>query len=536
MNFSTFQLNIFSFIEDPNAGSAIVQAVAGSGKTTTIVEACNHLEPGLSVLFLAFNKNIVAELKSRLPNTVKCQTFNGCGWGAWFNYVGRRNIKLDANKTFAIMKDRFQKEDFEMYSSFVKRMVSLAKSEGLSPEDNDALWLELADHHCLDLSSEEATFERGVDLAKKTLAESIRIADSFCDYDDQIYMPYITRGNFPTFDVIFIDEAQDTSKVQIQLLRRMLKPGGRLIAVGDYAQAIYGFRGADSESMNNIKEAFNATTLPLSISYRCWKAIIREAQKYMPDIEAFEDAPEGVVEELAEYTIANFTKDDAVLCRNNAPLIKFAYQVIPRGLGINFLGRDLGGNLKSLINQMEAGNLQELEEKLQVWLAREVEKAEAKGQEDKVQALTDKVSCIEVFINYLPESRRTIPDLLAAIESLFNREGGLTLSSAHRAKGKEWHRVFILDPHLMPSPYAKKEWMKIQERNLTYVAITRAKEYLGYINSDCWKDQPNMVIPERTAPKSAPAKSVPVQSKSSKKPGGMLKISGGHNPFGKSGR
>ena len=476
--------------------------------TSTIVKATEYIPKGKSVLFLAFNVSIVQELKSRLPSHVKCQTFNGCGWGAWISFTGKKHLKIDSNKTYQIIKNKFEENDFHLYSSFAKKMVALAKSSGLTPEDTDEKWMEVANHHDLEMTSTEANFERGIFLAKKTLAESIRISGEICDFDDQIYMPYLRNANFSKYDFVFIDEAQDTSEIQIELLKRMLKPGGKLIAVGDPYQAIYGFRGADSDSMNKIRRSFSADTLPLSISYRCCKSVVTAAQAYMPDIQAYEGAQEGEVTSLPKYRIEDFTNNDAVLCRNNAPLIKFAYQVIARGKGVNFLGRDLGGNLKTLIQNLEAASIEELEVKMEKWLSRESAKAAEKGQEDKIQSLEDKVNCIQVFIQYLPESKRTIEDLILAIDFLFSREGGLTLASAHRSKGKEWKRVFILDSHLMPSPYAKKEWMQKQERNLTYVAITRAKEYLAYIDSDQWEDQPNMILPDKTVRPIPPKKEV----------------------------
>jgi len=77
-----------------------------------------------------------------------------------------------------------------------------------------------------------------------------------------------------------------------------------------------------------------------------------------------------------------------------------------------------------------------------------------------------------------------------AIDNLFSDHGGqrLTLCTIHKSKGMEWNRVFILDCHLMPSRYARKGWQKVQETNLIYVAHTRAKTELYFINSDSFSD------------------------------------------------
>ena len=81
--------------------------------------------------------------------------------------------------------------------------------------------------------------------------------------------------------------------------------------------------------------------------------------------------------------------------------------------------------------------------------------------------------------------------LLAKIELTFTDEPNtsrLTLSTVHKAKGLEFETVFILDfDKYMPSKWAAQDWQKVQERNLIYVAVTRAKNKLVYIYSDSWK-------------------------------------------------
>lgn len=76
----------------------------------------------------------------------------------------------------------------------------------------------------------------------------------------------------------------------------------------------------------------------------------------------------------------------------------------------------------------------------------------------------------------------------------------------------------------MPSSYAKKAWQQTQENNLIYVAITRAKQYLGYITSNEWKDEPNLVLPAKPVSVAQPAK---VAQKAGKTKVAMK----GFNPF-----
>lgn len=497
MQYSKYQTAIFDFVQN-NTGSAIVDAKAGAGKTSTCLAACSKIPSDKSVLFLAFNRDIVEELKSKLPKGIKCVTFNACGWGAWRSYTGKKYLKVDGKKSWKIIWDNFAKEDQREYGAFVAKVVDLAKCYGLKPGDSNEDWYDIVEHHNVSLSSTEATYSRGIELAKKVLQASIDSAYTICDFNDQLYMPWLMNANFEKFDVIFIDEAQDTNKIQLELLRRMLAKNGRLFAVGDPQQCIYGFRGSDHNAMNNIKDVFNCETLPLSISYRCAKNVILEAQKYVPDIEYFEKSSDGEVTFVEKYDIGTFKESDAILCRNNSPLVEIAYQFIARGKAVNFLGRDIGGGLKSLIKNMSAKNLDDLSDKLDAWFIKESEKLIKKRQEDKVQLLEDRVNCIETFIKYLPHNNRSIDGLLNAIDSLFKGNSrGITLSSAHKSKGKEWDRVFILGfDKYMPSQYAKKSWQKVQENNLIYVAITRAKKSLVYIDENCWTDEPNIELPK----------------------------------------
>jgi superfamily I DNA/RNA helicase len=490
---SPFQQDVFDAVEYGKE-SLLIEAVAGSGKTTTIVEAVNLIKPGMKVLFLAFNKRIVEELKLRLPHAVHCATFNSQGYKAWRKYVGRF-VQTNGSKTWKIMKDLLCDEDIEKYGSFVRRMVSLAKSAGIGGpllEDDYENWEALRNHHNVYIQVEGADYLYGITLAQMVLRESIKMSRSLVDFDDQIYMPYLNNARFDKYDLVFSDEAQDTNEVQVELLKRMLKRGGRLVAVGDSGQAIYGFRGADHNAMNNIQKAFNCRRLPLSISYRCSKAIVRKAQEYVPAIEPFEHANEGYVGDIEEYNATDFKPTDAILCRNNAPLVKMAYSFIRRGIGINMPGRDLGAGLINFIRKLKGSDADEVIERAHDWLDKEREKLIEKGQEDKIESLIDKVECLEVIVENLDYDDRSTNALIEEIEYLFQESDSpaVTLCSVHKSKGDEWDRVFILDFYdLMPSKYARKEWQQLQEKNLIYVAITRAKSFLGFIRSGTFADE-----------------------------------------------
>lgn len=501
LSWSQYQLALFKAIETTDS-SIVFEAVAGASKTTSIVHGAKLLPITSSILFLAFNVAIVKELQERLPSHVTCQTLNSLGYRSWRAYAGKKFLKVDANKTRNILRDALSNEDFQIYASFVERLVALGKSVGIGGillENTPANWEELREHHNITINvpksmeDYEPDYERGLLLCQKALARSIDMANVLVDFDDQIYMPYLKGARFDQYDVVFIDELQDVSPVQRNLLKRVIKKGGRIIGVGDSNQSIYAFRGADHNSMGDFAKEFSAAKLPLSISYRCAKAIVAEAKKYVPEIEPFESAPEGKVERLNEYMATTFLPTDIILCRNTAPLVKMSYGLISRGVAVSMSGRDFAKGLQKLVLDMKAPTLVELSEKLELWLERQSDLLIAKKQENKIEFLRDRVATLDIIIANLSMEKagdNQVKALLEEIDFIFqSKAGAVSLMTVHRAKGTEADRVFILDSHLMPSKYALgRAWMEIQEKNLTYVAITRAKTYLAYIESDGFSD------------------------------------------------
>jgi superfamily I DNA/RNA helicase len=289
---------------------------------------------------------------------------------------------------------------------------------------------------------------------------------------------------------VLIDEAQDTNAARRGLALKLLKRGtGRLIAVGDDRQAIYGFTGADADAMNQLREALGSATLPLNVTYRCPKNIVREAQRLVPDITAHPTAPEGAVSQIALGAPVEWRVDDAVLCRNTAPLIEMAYQLIGARVPCRVEGRDIGKSLETLVRRWKVKTLIALEAKLSDYLARETAKWLDKNREDRAQAVADKVASIQALIQVCQrEQKHNVIDLVELISTMFGdtavgeRPQMLTLSTVHKSKGREWPRVFVLrKAELMPSPWARQPWQQQQEMNLIYVAITRAQRELVYL-------------------------------------------------------
>lgn len=290
MTFSPQQLAFFSELRS-GTSSIVLEAVAGAGKTSTIVEGARSVVPKhFLTLFLAFNKKIVEELERRVPTNVQVSTFHSICLKALSRALPRRP-KIEANKTRDLLKQNLSWKELEAYGSFATRLVAYAKSAGvgipaLEPDEPES-WSRLVAHFSLTLDSLDADPLRGIEIAQSCFRESVSLLDVI-DFDDMLYLALAKRVRFDVNNFIFVDEAQDTNSVQRELLKLMgrFEPGGvsRLIAVGDPMQAIYGFRGADSDALDLIKRDFSAKTMPLSTCYRCSQAVISEVHKNFPEL------------------------------------------------------------------------------------------------------------------------------------------------------------------------------------------------------------------------------------------------------------
>lgn len=490
---STYQNGCFDFLAS-GTGNAIVDAKAGSGKSTTGEEMVRRIpNKAHSHVYLAFNKSIADEMKGRGVNG---RTFHSLTFSPVTRARGCSNV--DSNKLRLLIQDAVQNEeqlgpagytpalnfmtkrDSQMYGNFIVRLVGLARNAGIGClcQNIPEVWQGLVDYHDLELDSESATFERAIELAMQLLEWSNRSA--LLDFDDLLYFAVKDNISLPKFDYVFVDEAQDTNSIQRAILRKIMKPTSRLIAVGDPAQAIYGFRGADSNSMNLIAQEFGCTELPLTVTYRCATSIVKYAQQWVPAIEAAPHAAEGLVRNVdQDWKHEDFKFDDLVVCRTSRPLVALAYQFLRARIPARVMGKDIGEGLKSLVKKMNAKGIDALIDKLEDFTQREVAKALAKGSEAKAEAVKDKTDSVMCLIEGLEETNRTVPALLATIDELFNeRRSGVTLATIHKSKGLEANRVWWLNASACPAAWARQPWQKQQERNLCYVAATRAKSEL----------------------------------------------------------
>jgi DNA helicase II / ATP-dependent DNA helicase PcrA len=470
---SPYQRDIFRYMSE-GGGNRIVRAVAGSGKTSTIIHGL-HNTPSDSVV-LAFNKAVADELARRVPEGVTVATMHSLAFRALRRAAG--SLKVIDN-TRKIAKNLAG----EMNVPLARRaeiitdacaMVSRAKNLGIGIllPDQEPTWRDIA-------LSLDAADDRDLKAFASALLKATREAAEKTleiSFDDMLWLALLHDVAMPRFDTVAIDEAQDLNGAQRAILGRLLAAGGRLIAVGDPMQAIYAFRGADAQSFARVHSEFNCRELPLTISYRCSKAVVEFAREIVPYLEPFHAAPQGeVVEDFRPKWTDLIPGEDVILCRCNAPLIRLALSLVSLGIGVKIAGRDFACGLRKLVARFKGTSIGRLRVELNDWRDREVVRLLNADRQEEIESVEDRHDCLAAVMDALSPGA-SAQDLDDRLEYLFNdRNGVLELSSLHRSKGREWQRVFILRPGLMPAKWAKSAEARAQEVNLQYVAYTRAK-------------------------------------------------------------
>lgn len=454
-----------------------------SGKTFTLCKLAEMTPPIKSSIFLAFNKSIAEELGQRLPRTVKAQTLHSCALSSLCKAFSL-NFSLSDSKNFNLAKEKMDFKGIhpKRIPGIIMKVCKLydLMRFNLVPDNIEAV-IALGERY-----GEEADEE----LAKRAIelrSLNLRIADNYflnngggklpIDFTDMLYYAtrYIDIKDFKQYNVVMLDECQDISPLQFEVVKMCKTPRGRLIAVGDEKQSIYSFMGSNLDSLQAIKNSPNTVTLPLSMTYRCAESIVDEACKvFHGGIVAAPGVPKGLV---GKGTIHEAREGDFILCRNNAPLVDAFISLIQNGKKCSIIGKEFGDQLVSLIDSVDdifdlEKILLDLEEKLSKKGLKNPTKTEAY---DKVNEKVNVLLSLYEYFGSLDKVRSVIYDIFVE-----NASRGIILSTIHKSKGLEADRVFFLEPGLIPSKYAVTELAMYAEKCLKFVGITRARKELIY--------------------------------------------------------
>ena len=448
----------------------LITARAGGAKTTTLCLIAGEVKG--SCLCMAFNKDIQLELQQRLPPGATARTLNAIGYKALWQFF-RSRMKIESDKMFNIIRKLAEEleglEAKEVYDNLpeISQIIRKARQAGYVPDGIPGT-RPLCDFTTFAESIEEFIPPLWQELFDAAIKHSYtQMLAGVIDFDDQIYWPAVIPSiTFESADNILVDEAQDLSVLNQEILRRMARRS-RVIAVGDPAQAIYGFRGAMNDSMDRLRDLFSMKDFSLTICFRSDQAIVKEARFRAPEMQWRNGAAEGTVRKLEVWTPDLPQQGDVVICRNNGPLFKLALIMLRRGIYAELVSGDV---VKGMVKKMQKFGPKTMSpaealSALEQWA--EVAQTKTKNH----ASILDQKECMALFI----EETDNLGDAIALCERIMQQPGRIKLMTGHKAKGLEFDNVFFLDQHLI----SKKE----QDPNIRYVIITRARHTLTYVES-----------------------------------------------------
>ena len=509
IKYSKYQKDIFDYIEH-GQGHLVVEAAAGSGKTFTLIKCLELIPNDKRILLTAFNKDIVNELKKKakeFPN-VECKTLHGLGM-----LMVMKNVD-EMSPVPEIFK--YSSQFYSNPSAYTKiNLFRLKKHDRKTYMDNVKKYVDFARYFLCQTPKDLDEIEKAYEI--ETVADEKEVAMKLLewgktnlktmDYTDMIWLPNVLnlKPIGLQYDYIMVDECQDMNKAERELVLKCFKMGTRMVSVGDENQLIYQFSGSDKDSLNTLKNLPNTKCLPLSISYRCADSIVEYAQRIVPSIEKNDDHRAGNV--LEDVPLEDVKDGDMVLCRTNAPLVDLYNRYLKLGKKSYIVGKDIGSNMKTIIESMSMtevnwGNIEKdgLFIRLYDDLFETRNKIMAESNVSKEDAINsrqfqDKLDMINA-IGAMANGINSVDELLGKIDVVFPKKvqkEGIKLSTIHKSKGLECENVYIACKSLMPSKNATTKWEKRQERNLMYVAYTRAKNKLGFLDEKefNYNNQPN---------------------------------------------
>ena len=547
-----YQTEIIDWVKN-GTGNALIDAKAGSGKTSTLELIAQNYDR--KMLFLAFNNHIAAEINQKPElqpyltkkeeggkGTLKVMTVNSLGNMTVLNDLatrklytfGKENKFLDDNKLFRILRKIIEDYCRTRHERVTEDMIwdmqrDLRKAcdkvrckyisgdrdyvERIIEEDGLCKFnlIEREDGLSYPYLPWASICEEAIDKSLEMYAER-----GSYDFIEQLYIPVVNKLLLPNWmswysEFIGVDEAQDLSQLQLTFIKKLIpmqtpyrpKFPTRFLFVADRRQAIYAFAGADCHSVENIKKQFNTTDMGLNICYRCAKKIIEVAQQEVPDIEAAPNAIDGEVHIINNEEIAKLIKPKGMaIARKNKDLAEIFLSIVLEGKPVYIKDKELVENTIKSIRSLGCSTLNGLTNKLDD-LQKDFKKQMSNPENSKsasainngnmdifdtVKALLDFYikekghslnTPIEIFIEFIKELLVTEPSDNAAI-----------VSSIHQVKGLEADEVFIINYNLMPyTSKTKSADENMQERNLKYIAVTRARKVLYLCNGELDEDE-----------------------------------------------
>lgn len=537
---STYQRDILDFFLNNPQSNMLVNALAGSGKSTTACMLSEHSKT--SDLYIAFNASVVEEFKKKIKNPkTKVMTMHSLAYSIMLYNVeqeskdlgekpkgfgsqrSKRTVSLDNFKPHKILDEEITKR-YGRYIEFAKRVflkdnyVNLYNLCRLTLTDmsSNKDVSRLIDDHVLFLYYGDEGYS-APDISEIT--STLKILDTksrqqfetqgVIDFTDMLWITF-NKLKYDNWEVpywalytnIYCDEVQDFSNIQLNFLKFIKRTKGRYVFIGDFHQAIYNFAGANAQAFNQIPKMFAPVeTFDLPICYRCAKShLSRVNREYGIPILPCDDAPMGFVKTIDKNKISEYAKaGDMVISRKNKWIAEVVLDLARNGTPIFIEDKDMVAAIKRQILSSKCTSVGTLEKFLQKVISNYNKKlfeivsknvSEGGHEEEHLEAVAETNSKIdntsfllEILEGYLENhsSSDSISKFSNFIDKLLNTTPSpncVRLCSIHKAKGLEATNVFVLNEAKINYDFRNSKEQNIQEKNLSYIATTRAKEGL----------------------------------------------------------
>lgn len=350
--------------------SLIVEALAGTGKTFTLIELLKMI-PEASALVLAFNTRIANEFERKKPplprhRLVHVKTLHSCGYWIVRHHFPR--VRMDRDITEQRIREAAGNHAPFRVLGAATRLLRVCKDlqHARELDLNDAYSLGY-DFNCFDKLSSVHECQGVVEIVARAYRASLDVTDAI-DFPDQGWLPLVLGLDPPwRYKAILLDEAQDVNANQMAMVERVLAPGGRIVAAGDLNQQIYEWRGAVGDQVwRRLVETYKAKRMPLTCTWRCDQTIVHEANALVPALKARPNASAGHVSTISEkmfYQDVGLSSEDVgdnvgsvfVLSRTNAELLRVALEMWRRKVPFNIAqSADLLNPIKTVLRKLNS--------------------------------------------------------------------------------------------------------------------------------------------------------------------------------------
>lgn len=436
-------------VVDSEEPALLVNAVAGSGKTATLMELAKDYDNGL---YVAFNKAIVADVIDKLPLGWSCKTFNALGLAITRQYLPKARVNFN----------KYKQADFNKAVNLAQHHMSM---NGSPTKDS---WGKTADRFSLS----RTLIPEAVSILQAGKANTKQISG-----EDMLQYPIDNGWKTDHYDIVLVDECQDLNPQQIAFLACI--PTDRIVFVGDRNQAIYGFRGSDPQALAKIIDDYDPEDFEMNESFRCPTNIVAKVNHISPTM--ISNKIGGQVERL-RYKEVTYEDECFILCRVNAKLISLAYTFMKTdkhfSIGANFI-RQLEFDLKPYLKGTRS--LPNLREKLVNAYNLELNKAYQNNWDNS--AIENKFDALLMLVDNV-KSMKEVRDFSESLKMHTDGASERKLMTIHAAKGLETDNVYFLEPDIIEYMKSKTDelWRKKEEDNLYYVACTRALSKLTFVS------------------------------------------------------